>query len=246
MADAVAQLATLLRFCAEHLGREVPDGFTSAIESRSSEAEADLIRRGLDEGLLAVDGNYVRTRDPYQGTAWLVEGNPVHPCWEYLPHMAAYVELVKVAGVPPSLVRFETPDSELNLDLAVLTPSGRVVLLGEVKAKSSQLYSLLRLLPHHRDGDPGKAKPIARGGPAGSQREAWKLAHQLWVLRPAFLWLVAPGDRRAFAVKFAEGRFALVPIPADLAAHKLPREAAGHTPRIALGGEMPPNSELNL
>lgn len=236
MADAVAQLATLLRSCADHLGRDVPSGLAAAIEARTSESEADLIRCGLDEGLLAVDGNYLRTRDPYQGTAWLVEGNPAHPCWEYLPHMAAYVELVKVGGVPPSLVRFETPDSELNLDLAVLASSGQTVLLGEVKARSSQLDSLLRLLPAHEHADPGKAVPVARGGPAGSQRQTWKLAHQLWVLRPEFLWLVAPDDRRAFAVSFAENGLALVPVAADLAALELPREGTGQTPRVALLG----------
>jgi len=193
--------------------------------------------RGLDEGLLATNGNYLRTLDPHQGTAWLVEGNPVHPCWEYLPHMAAYVELIRVAGVPPPLVRFETPDSELNLDLGVLTPSGQTVLLGEVKARSAQLDSLLRFLPDFEQADPGRAAPVARGGPTGSQREAWKLAHQLWVLRPKVLWLVAPDDRRAFILDFRQHSLSLTPSTPDVAGYDLPRAMQGaDTPRIAFVG----------
>lgn len=236
MSEAVGQVASLLQACAEHVGRTVPDGFAAAVQARVSESEATLILRGLDTGLLSVEGNYLRTQDPHQGTAWLVEGNPVHPCWEYLPHAAAYVELVEVAAVPPALIRFETPDSEFNLDLAVLTPSGRVALLGEAKAKSSQLDSLLRLLPDYEKSDPGKAAPIARGGPTGPRREAWKLAHQLWALRPAVLWLVAPADRRMFALRFRDGGMfpELIETPMDQV--DLPRDAgSGDTPRIAAG-----------
>jgi len=150
-----------------------------------------------------------------------------------LPHTAAYVELIDVAGVPPSLVRFETPDSELNLDLAVLKPSGETVLLGEAKAKPDQLDSLLRFLPEHAGADPGKPVPIARGGPKGARREAWKLAHQLWVLRPKLLWLVAPEDRRVFAVEFLEGRMSVYDNPARVATCELPREVEnGETPRV--------------
>src|SRR4051794_28456441 len=116
MSEAVDRLVSLLQGCGDHLGRAVPEGFGASVQGRTSEAEAALIMRGVDAGLIAIDGNYLRTRDPHQVTAWLVEGNPLHPCWEYLPHTAAYVELIEVAGVPPSLVRFETPDSELNLD----------------------------------------------------------------------------------------------------------------------------------
>lgn len=233
MNHAVDRLTALLRGCADHVGRAVPDTFELSIEARVSESEAALIMRGLDSGLLAVEGNYLRTLDRYQSTSWLVEGNPVHPCWEYLPHAAAYTELILDFGVPPGLVRFETPDSELNLDLAVLEPSGRVALLGEAKAQSRQLDNLLQFLPEHQESDPGKPVPVARGGPKAARREAWKLAHQIWALRPALMWPIAPDDRRLFSVTVGPDGTSLTAIEGTQASSRLPRKhGQSETPRI--------------
>lgn len=231
--DVVDRLTDLLRDCASHVGRAVPENFALSVQSRVSKAEAALILRGLDSGLLSVDGNYLRTLDPFQETSWLVEGHPVHPCWEYLPHAAAYVELIHDFGVSPNLVRFESPKPEFNLDLAVLESSGRVVLLGEAKARSKQLDNLLRDLAEHQGSDPGRPVPIAKGGPKGARRDAWKLAHQLWALRPPLLWLIAPDDRRAFAVGIELDRLSLTPIDALETQRRLPRQH-DHvgTPRI--------------
>jgi hypothetical protein len=45
--------------------------------------------------------------------------------------------------------------------------------------------------------DPGT--PI---GVSGMAKAVWNLAYRLWVTRAPWLWLVGPGDRRAFAVSY--------------------------------------------
>lgn len=197
--------------CAAFLGRQLGPIRPRHVERRLHESEAELVARGLDAGLLEFEGNYLRSRDPHQHTAWLVEGDPAHLCWEYLPHMAAYVELVLTFGYPVGAVRFETPDAEMNLDLAVVDTAGAIMVLGEVKTESRQIVSLANLLPGFVV-DPGKPDPVRRGGPQGARREAWKLAHQLWVSRASWLWLVASGARLAFRVEYDDG---LVVSPTD-------------------------------
>jgi hypothetical protein len=189
--------------CALTLGRElgpVQDRYLPRLVER----DADLVEHGFDTGLLRITGGRnVTTADPFQATAWLVEGNPVHLCWEYLPHMAAYVELLVEHGYPSTAVRFETPDAELRLDLAALRSTGEVLVLGEVKVDAKQLMSLERVVTTFI-GDPGEPLPVKQGGPQGAQREGWKLAHQLWVTRAPYLWLVAAGTRAVFRVRYGE------------------------------------------
>lgn len=193
-----------MRECARGLGREFAPLKYRHVEVRLIEEDAELAERGFESGLLSIyQHNRVKTADPYQGTAWLVEGNPAHLCWEYLPHLAAYVELIEFHGYPQKAVRFETPDSELNLDLAVLNQAGQVLVLGEVKTEQRQAVSLEALVPTF-DGDPGKPATVRAGGPHGSLRDAWKLAHQLWVTRAPYLWLVASGTRKVFDVSYEE------------------------------------------
>lgn len=163
-----------MRECARAMSRDLAPMKARHLEIRLVEHDAELAERGFESGLLAIEQpNRVRTADPYQGTAWLVEGDPAHLCWEYLPHLAAYVELVEELGYPASAIRFETPDPELNLDLAVLDPEGKVLVLGEVKAEPRQIASLETLVPSFH-GDPGKPLPLSAGGPHGATREAWK------------------------------------------------------------------------
>ena len=135
----VAAYIQLMEECARFLGRELGSIPERHLKDRLVESDAELISRGLESGLLAIDGNYLRTADPHQATAWLVEGNPAHLCWEYVPHAAAYVELLEVLGYAAGSVRFETPDAEMNLDLAVVADDGAVVVLGEVKSEAGQV-----------------------------------------------------------------------------------------------------------
>lgn len=194
-----------MRGCAASLGRDLAEVDRRKLSTRVAEADAELIDRGLERGLLRIEGNYLRTADPRQATAWLVEGNPARLCWEYVPHAAAYVELVE-SGFPVGAVRFETPESEvgLSLDLAVVSKDGRPLILGEVKREASQVRRLAGLLAEHLV-DPGKPAPVKQGGPAGLRREAWKLAHQLWCTRAPWLLLVASGERLVFSVRYLVG-----------------------------------------
>jgi hypothetical protein len=214
------------------MGREFAPITTSQASVRLVERDAELAERGFASGLLRIEHpNRVRTADPHQGTAWLVEGDPAHLCWEYLPHLAAYVELVEEYGYPAAAIRFETPDAELNLDLAVLDAAGRVQVLGEVKTEPSQTRSLQTLVPTFA-GDPGKPAPVRSGGPHGAHREAWKLAHQLWVTRAPYLWLAASGFRAAFDVEY-DDHIVLCPRAHLPPAGELwPIELLGLTPRI--------------
>jgi hypothetical protein len=219
--------------CARSVGRELAP-LKRHHEARLVESDATLVEKGFASGLLRLEkGRNVVTADPYQATAWLVEGDPAWPCWEYLPHMAAYVHLIRDLEYPSQAVRFETPDVELRLDLAVLDDLGHVLVLGEVKVSPAQLSSLEAVLPTF-EGDPAEPVPVKQGGPQGMLREAWKLAHQLWVTRAPYLWLVAAGTRRGFAVSYA-GHLVLTPMTELPTADALwPDGFSGGTPRISL------------
>jgi hypothetical protein len=193
-----------MRVCAGAIGREFREPAVVTRQRRLAEEDVELFERGLAAGLVRIDGNYVVTRDPWQGTAWLVEGTPASPCWEYLPHVAGYVELILDQGYPAAAVGFETGDSEMNLDLPVVDDRGSVLVLGEAKAEARQVHALARDVQEFI-ADPGKAPPKSQpGSPTGTRREAWKLAHQLWTLRSPYLWLVASSERIAFRVSYAE------------------------------------------
>jgi len=234
---ALAYIDRLQR-CAVSLGRELGPIPESHLLARVDEGDAELVERGLTSGLLRIEGNYVWTQDPYQATAWLVEGNPARPCWEYLPHLAAYVELIEDHHYPVNAVRFETPEAELNLDIAVLTPDGTVLILGEVKREADQLEAIMGHLTTI-DGDPGKPQPTTRGGPTGPLREAWKLAHQLWQTEAPWLWLVASGTRKAYAVRHGDK---LVLHPSELPTRETLWPLGvqdGDLPRLALPAFLP-------
>ncbi len=201
-----AAYLSLMEQCAAHLGRELVQLSEKHLATRLVESDAALVMTGIDAEILDVRGNYLHTLDPRQATAWLVEGTPAHLCWEYVPHAAAYVELVDTLRLPPGSVRFETPDSEagMSLDLAVVDPEGHVVILGEVKMEPGQIHRLAAGLAKH-DADPGKPASVKAGGPIGIRRDAWKLAHQLWQTRAPWLWLVAAGSRATYEVHYGRG-----------------------------------------
>src|SRR6476469_1832331 len=95
-----AAYLAVMEQCAAHLGRELGTISERHLQTRLVESDAALVMSGIRGGLLEVSGNYLRTRDPRQATAWLVEGTPAHLCWEYVPHAAAYVELIHELGLP--------------------------------------------------------------------------------------------------------------------------------------------------
>lgn len=219
---------TRMRRCASQSGRELAEISDRHRAVRLVESDAASVERGFAAGLLAIESAHrLRTMDPRQRAAWLVEGDPAHLCWEYLPHMAAYVELVLDHGFPLQAVRFDTPEEELRLDLAALNEDGRVLVLGEAKAEPLQLRKLEALVPTF-EGDPH--------WPGGSDatRDAQKLAHQLWATRAPYLWLVAAGTRRAFKVSYGR-TMTLTVLKALPAAETLWPSGFGETtPRIAV------------
>ena len=221
----------LLAELARAKGRELGPLDPGKAVLRLTDRDAELFALGLARGLLRIDGRgYLLTRDPHQATAWLVQGNPCWPCWEYLPHAAAYVELIEHHGWPVSAVRFETPGEEhgIDADLAVVDAQGGVLVLGEAKKESRELDRLLEQLPRFAATDPG---PPATRDPL---RAVQKLAHRLWRTRAPWLWLVGPADRRAFEVSYEP--LALQSRPSLPSPAQLGVGAFGGHPRMRLPG----------
>lgn len=171
---------------------------TSLIERRITDHDCDAVAAGVELGLIMwrPDGRFDtldRPRPP-RGRWWLIEkdGQTRRPCWEFVPQLAAYVELVRDHGYHRSRVLFDTPEVALQLDLAVLGDDASVVILGEAKKESVDLDKLERGLLNHLDDEPEPK----------SGDEPRQLAWRLWVTRAPYLWLIAPSDRRAFKVEY--------------------------------------------
>jgi hypothetical protein len=166
------------------------------IARRLTDQDCDALFAGVELGLITwrPEGRFDtldRPRPP-RGRWWLIEkdGETRRPCWEFVPQLAAYVELIRDLGYHRNRVLFDTPQAAVQLDLAVLNDDGAVVVLGEAKKESSDLDKLQSGLLSHQ-GEPPTPK---RGD------EPRQLAWRLWVTRAPYLWLIGPSDRRAFRV----------------------------------------------
>ena len=148
--------------------------------------------------------------------------------WKSLPQLAAYVELLR-AGYPEGAVRYATPDSELDLDLAVVNDDGQVLLLGVARAEPMELAKLEALVSTFENTGEG-LRPL----PGVPGREPQQLAYQLWSTRAPYLWMVAAGTRRLFRVHYGRTikltRNRVLPMPEEL----WPFGFEGPTPRIAI------------
>ena len=87
---AASRYLSRMRACAHSIGREFREPDLATRQPRVEAQDVELFERGLAAGLIRIDGNYVMTQDPLQGTAWLVEGKLASSCWEYLSHAAGY------------------------------------------------------------------------------------------------------------------------------------------------------------
>src|SRR5690349_18635482 len=168
------------------------------IERRIHDEDVAALSDGVDRGLVAwrkplYFDTLDRPRLP-DGRWWLAEkdGETRRPCWEFVPQLAAYVELIRDYAYHPHRVLFDTPHSALQLDLAVLDDDSRVRVLGEAKKESKALDRLECGLLEHLGEEPDPR----RGD------EPRQLAWRLWRTRAEYLWLVGPGDRRAFRVTY--------------------------------------------
>jgi hypothetical protein len=168
------------------------------IERRLTDQDCDAVFAGIELGLIAWrPGGRFDTLDrprPPRGRWWLIErdGDTRRPCWEFVPQLAAYVELIRDHEYHRSRVLFDTPQSALQLDLSVLGDDGSVVVLGEAKKEATDLNKLeIGLLAHQVE------EPEPRRGD-----ESRQLAWRLWVTRAPYLWLIGPSDRRAYRVDY--------------------------------------------
>jgi len=168
------------------------------VARRITDLDAATLSDGVERGLIAWrQPGYFDTLDrpaPPKGRWWLVERDRDgrRPCWEFVPQLAAYVELIRDSGYHRHRVLFDTPKAALHLDLAVLDDASRVVVLGEAKKETKDLDRLERGLFAHVDEQPEPK----RGD------EPRQLAWRLWVTRAKYLWLIGPADRRAFEVAY--------------------------------------------
>lgn len=169
------------------------------VAARITDHDAALLLEGVEAGLvLWRTGTRFDTLDrPMEprGRWWLTEceGDFRRPCWEFVPQLAAYVEIITRYGYQRNRVLFDTPQAALQLDLAVLADDGEtVVVLGEAKKESKDLDRLEAGLFRHLDAEPEPK----RGD------EPRQLAWRLWVTRAPYLWLIGPSDRRAFECSY--------------------------------------------
>lgn len=236
MGTYVDAYLTRMRGCAARLGQELAPISGREHAVRLVEADTRSVEHGFASGYLKVEGSHrVRTLDPRQGAACLVRGAPPQVCWEHLPHLAAYVELLD-AGYPAGAVRFETYDAELGLDLAAVDEDGRVLVVGKAEAEPIQLTRLAALVATY-EGDPALPGPLSdRLAPGWG---AQKLAHQLWATRAPYVWLVAAGARRAYRVSY-DRTIRLSAVTALPTAEELwPYGYDGPTPSITVPGGEP-------
>lgn len=118
-----------------------------------------------------------------------------------MPQIAAYVDAVLHLGYPAGRVLFELPGSALQLDLAVLDNTGRVVVLGEAKRDKAMLETLRsRVESRYTNAPPDMTT---------SKDETRQLAWRLWTVAPAYTWLIGPNHRPAFKTSTAPLRLQL-------------------------------------
>jgi hypothetical protein len=145
-------------------------------------------------------------------------------------------------------VLFEPGDPGLRIDLGILNDERRLVMVGEVKVDPKHPADLYDRMTSRYAMKPPGPEPVDAAN-HNREEEAWALATRLWKIRPAYLWLTAPGVRDAYRCEYEPLRLhsladlpradelGLQRQPASMLAtvdYRLVREApqvAHHTPR---------------
>ena len=171
------------------------------VDQRDLEQLRQGVRRGLIE--LLPNGRFNTVDRPRPEGHWALlsfYGKQTILNGEYIPQLACYVDLIARLGYDPRRVLFEPGDSGCRLDHAVLDDTGHAVIVGEAKVDPAQPHDLaVRVTARYSAAPTG---PVDRPARKGREHEAWKLADALWKMRPDYLWLVAPGKRQAYALRF--------------------------------------------
>ena len=163
-----------------------------------AEDDLRLFFQGLETGLFSLErGARFNTLDrTRRGGRWGLLSRGKLGGWynaEYLPQLAAYVETIANLGYPASRVFFELPDIALKIDLAILDDHRNVVILGEAKRRCDMLDRIVHEIQlHYGERNPGKE----------ARNEPRQLAWRLWQTRAPFLWLIGPGERPAYSVRY--------------------------------------------
>lgn len=203
--EATNPVDWLIRHCEQH-ALQGPHGFpltppAFAIDRRDVEQLLDGVRQQLIELLPA--GRFNTLDRPESRGHWgllsfyrqqtILNG-------EYVPQLAGYVDLLSRLEYPHERVLFEPGDSCCRVDHAIFDDEGGVTIIGEAKVDPGQPEDLIRRIR----ATYSMTEPTAANRPPGKGREyeAWKLADAIWKLRPNYLWLLAPGVRRAFELSF--------------------------------------------
>jgi hypothetical protein len=176
-------------------------------ENMIAEDDLRLFFLGCQAGLITLErGARFNTLDrPRAGGRWGLLSRTKDGGWynaEYLPQIASYVHAIAELGYPSERVLFELPDQALKLDLAILNDEGKVIVVGEAKRALLMLDNLLNeVLQHYREVDPGSE----------GRNESRQLAWRLWRTRAPFLWLIGPGERRAYKLSYGPINFERIP-----------------------------------
>lgn len=178
------------------------------------DGDLELFFAGVEAGLVHLErGGKFNTCDrPKAGGRWSLLSKAQQGGWynaEYLPQLAAYVDAILTLGYPKERLLFELPASALQLDLAILDDTGRVVVLGEAKRETGMLSKLIGSIEARFTDEAPSDESKKRGD------EARQLAWRLWSVRPELCWLIAPGERLAYRCEFEPLRLTLIgPLPA--------------------------------
>lgn len=163
--------------------------------------DVELFFEGIDARIIRMSpGGKFNTFDrPTASGRWSLLSRSKEGGWynaEYLPQLAAYVDAILRLGYSKDRVFFELPPESLQLDLAILDDTGTVVVLGEAKRSADMLPKLIvSMAARFATAIPGDE--TRKRGDEGRQ-----LAWRLWTARPRYCWMIAPGQRLAYACDF--------------------------------------------
>lgn len=238
MSDGTDGFLELLHRCSAELYVDHRDrmdtGDLMATPNEIHPADVALFDEGRAAGLITVlRGGRFNTADrPTPDGHWGLLSRSRRGGWynaEYLPQIAAYVDAILHLGYPVGRVLFELPRSALQLDLAILDDTGRVVVLGEAKRDTAMLESLrTNVEARYTDTAPDMTT---------TKDEARQLAWRLWTVAPDYTWLIGPGHRAAFATRTSPLRLEptadrRLPAAADLGLERRPPVAMMAPPAL--------------
>ncbi len=164
-----------------------------------TDSEIDLIEKGIENGLLRVDGNVVSLKGDEKRRYDLFTLNR-----EYLTQFAALVALTSDYSYPLADCRFEYH----MMDICVFKKEKPYIYV-ETKVSERGAELLLEKIT-------GMYAPdvVSHLGEHDRGNDPLRKAKYMFQDRPEYLWLVTPRNQRAFRIDYTDKGFLLVPIDA--------------------------------